>query len=289
MKGKIIGIVVLMLVTTTVVSATNINVKEKIQPKSSSVDVPVWQKGDSWTYNYHEIKYRYDTNGTLWYTCYFNNTETLTVTDDTGSNYTVKWTSINNEGRATIGKIRLKFTPFTKFSGELIVRKTDLAALRESDQEKGFAFWLIGNIGFPIPTQYLHFREWIYTPAWVTLPFPMTAGASGTFPGLSYTYQEKCYLYWGLFKLFDWPAQSYTNSPIGYHCEMANITTPAGNFNAYNVSVETTYGLGHYFCWRYYVPEVGNLAKIYFSSDWDTNGNPGTIFGSELVSTTYTP
>jgi hypothetical protein len=289
MKKKIVGIVVLMLVATTVVSATNINVKEKIQPTSSSVDVPVWVKGDSWTYNYHEIIYKYRANGTLWYTCYYNDTETSTVTNDTGDSYTVKVNSTNNEGRATIGSIRLKFTRFTKSSGELVVRKTDLAGLRESDQEKGFAFLLIGKIGLPIPTQYMHFSEWNYTPAWVNLPFPMTAGTNGTFPGFSFTVQEKCYLYWGLFKLFDWPAESYTDLPIGYNCEMANITTPAGTFNAYNVSVESTYGLGHYSCWRYYLPDVGNLAKIYFNNDWDETGKPGTIFESELVSTTYTP
>jgi hypothetical protein len=35
MKNKIVGIVILMLVATTVVSATNINVKETIQMKAS--------------------------------------------------------------------------------------------------------------------------------------------------------------------------------------------------------------------------------------------------------------
>jgi hypothetical protein len=288
MKNKIVGIVVLMLVATTVVSATNINVKEKIQPTSSSVDVPVWTKGDSWTYESHMIRYKYDSNGTLWYTLYHNCTSTFTVTDDVGDNYTMKMTSTNNTGRVTIGSFRLKFTPFTKLSGEWIFRKTDLACLRESEQEKGFAFWLIGNI-LPIPTQYMHTIEWINTPAWVYLPFPMTAGTPGTIPGYSFTYQEKCYLYWGLVKLFDWPVQSYTDSPHGYNCEMANITVPAGTYDAYNVSVEFSYGLGHYTSWRYYVPEVGFYAKIYTNADWDTSGNPGTIYEDELVSFNYTP
>jgi hypothetical protein len=289
MKNKIVGIVILMLVATTVVSATNINVKKDIQPTASSVDVPVWKKGDSWTYESHEIRYKYDSNGTLWYTLYHNCTSTFTVTDDVGDNYTVKMTSTNNTGRVTIGSFRLKFTPLTKLSGEWVYRKTDLACLRESEREKGFAFWLIGNIGFPIPTQYMHTIEWINTPAWVYLPFPMTAGTPGTIPGYSFTYQEKCYLYWGLVKLFDWPVQSYTDSPHGYNCEMANITVPAGTYDAYNISVEFSYGLGHYTSWRYYVPEVGSYAKTYTNADWDTSGNPGTIYEDELVSFNYTP
>ena len=105
MKNKIVGIVILMLVATTVVSATNINVKEKIQPTSSSVDVPVWKKGDSWTYESHEIRYKYDSNGTLWYTLYHNCTSTFTVTDDVGDNYTVKMTSTNNRGGSLLAHL----------------------------------------------------------------------------------------------------------------------------------------------------------------------------------------
>jgi hypothetical protein len=286
MKKKIIGIFVCMLMATTVVSATNINVKKDIQLTPSGVDVPVWKKGDSWTYEFHETLYKY-TNGTLWYTLFHNCTITKTITDDTGDNYIEKVTSTNNKGSVIIGSIRLKFTPLTKFIQEYEFRKTDLACLREFEQEKGFAFWLIGNI-LPIPAQYMHVREWIFTPAWVWLPFPMTAGTPGTLPGGSFTYQEKCYLYWGLVKLFDWPAKSYTDSPHGYNCEMANITVPAGNYDAYNVSVDYSYGLGHYSRWEYYVPEVGNIAKTYINGDWDTSGKPGTIYEMELVSTTYT-
>jgi hypothetical protein len=181
----------------------------------------------------------------------------------------------------------LKFTPLTKLSGEWVYRKTDLACLRESEQEKGFAFWLIGNI-LPIPTQFMHMREWIFTPAWKYLPFPLTAGTNGTEPGCQFTYQEKCYLYWGLFKLFDWPAQSYTQSPRHYHCEMANITVPAGPYNAYNVSVESTFGLGHSIYWSYYAPEAGWFVKQYVYNE-DEFGRPGWIYKCDLVSTTYTP
>jgi hypothetical protein len=288
MKNKIVAIVVLMLVATTVVSATNINIKEKIQPTSSSVDVPVWKKGDSWTYDMHQLMYKYDKNGTLWYKTYHNCTYTMTVADDTGENYTMKTTSTNDEGRAIISKYQLKFTPFTKSTGDGVLRKTDLACFRETDQEKGFVFWLIGNI-LPIPAQYNHFVQANYTSGYRFLPFPLNAGTHGTIPGTYQIYREKASLYWGLISLFNWPEQKSYVAPTGYNCEMANITVPTGTYNAYNVSIDSQYGLGHFSSWRYYVPEVGLYAKLSFYSDWDTLGNPGTISEMELVDFNYTP
>jgi hypothetical protein len=212
----------------------------------------------------------------------------MTVTSDTGDNYTLKWTSTNNEGRAIIGSYHLKFTPFTKYTGESVNRKSDLAGLSERHQQKGFAFWLIGNI-LPIPAQYNHLSEWNYTTGYRFLPFPLNAGTSGTIPGTYQFYRETCSLYWGLISLFDYPEKQDYISPTSYHCEMANITIPTGSYNAYNVSIDSQYGLGHYSCWRYYVPELGNQVKIYIHSDWDTLGNPGTIAELELVDFNYTP
>jgi hypothetical protein len=288
MKKKIIGIVVLMLLVTTVVSATNVNVKEQSQPTSVGVDVPVWEVGDTWVYNQRAIEYRYTQNGTLWFLLYRNATLTHEVTDDTGDNYTLKITSKNIEGSLTIGSFRLKFTPFTKLTCEMIFRKTDLADFHESWQEKGLVFWLLGKIGIPIPAQYK--RTWEY--AWdgaIILPFPLIAGTNGTLPGYSYTGQSKCSMYWGLITLFDHPVTSYSAAPQHYHCEMADITVPAGNYSAYNVSVDQLYGAGHSHTWRYYVPEVGFFGKQYFDIDYDTSGKPYSHYEVELVSTTYTP
>ena len=289
MKKQIVGIVVLMLVATTVVSATNINVKKDIQPTASGVDVPVWKKGDSWTYNCHWINYAYDNSGTLWYMENYNDTETRTVTDDTGNNYTMKTTGKITDGRTTFGKYLFKFTPFTKIIDDFVLRKTDLGTFQEFYQEKGLVFWLIGSIGLPIPVQYTHFYEINFTPPYRTLPFPFDAGTPGTIPGGSDIYREKASLFWGLITLSNSPAKSYPYSPVTYHCEMANITIPAGTYNAYNISIDYTYGLGSTHIWRYYVPELGYVAKIHETADWDSTGKPGTIWEYELVSTTYTP
>jgi hypothetical protein len=148
--------------------------------------------------------------------------------------------------------------------------------------------WLIGNIGIPIPATYK--RTWgsVYTPGAIILPFPLTAGTQGTLPGYSYTYEETCSLYW-LIKLIDNPVDSFTATSQQYHCEMANITVPAGNYNAYNVSVDLQFGAGHLHSWRYYVPEVGFMGKQYGDWDYDTSGKPAAHYEWELVDFNYTP
>jgi len=288
MKNKIVGIVILMLVATTVVSATNINVKKDIQPTTSGADVPVWKVGDSWTYNeqYHQIWY--DTNGNISYIWYHNCTSTYSVTADTGDNYTVKLTSKNNEGSLTIGAYRLKFTPFTKLTQEMQFRKTDLAYVNIfKNQEKGLVIWLLGKISLPIPAQYSDTWESILTPQ-VFIPFPLTAGITGTLPRYTATGHEKMSLYWGLIKFidsdysFDYPALNYT-------CEMANITVPAGTYDAYNVSTDVYFGSSHNYSWTYYVPQIGFYAKQSIHNDWGATGKPTGIYEFDLVSTTYKP
>jgi len=197
-------------------------------------------------------------------------------------------TSANDEGRVTIGSFHFKFTKYTKFTRELTLRKSDLASVSESAQEKGLVFLLIGNI-IPIPAQYTDAWGGTNSPPDVMLPFPFNAGSYGIFPNVTYTGHEKCTLYWGLITMYNWPEVLGYTGEQNYTCEMANITVPAGTYDAYNVSAEATYGLGHSSRWSYYVPEVGWLAKQTINSDQDPSGHPGFIFESELVSTTYTP
>ena len=289
MKEKLIAIVMLMLVATTVVSATNgLNVKENNQPKTCSVDVPVWKVGDSWTGNEQHSVHMYNVNGySVWMSWYHNCTSTYTVTDTTGDNYTVAMTSTNNEGNYTIGSIHLKFTKFTKFHCEYKLRKTDLAMVSESWQEKGPVIWKLFNI-VPFPAQETDAWILLYSIPEILLPFPLNAGDHGTLPNASFTGHEKCSLYWGLLPIFNWPNIYGYTGVQNYTCEMANITVPAGAYNAYNVSEGSTYGLGHSFTWSYYVPQVGWWAKQ-ISDTTDIYGKPTNTYKVELVSTNYTP
>jgi len=287
MRNKIVGIVILMLVATTVVSATKINVNETIQSTSVGEDVPIWETGDSWVYNeqYHQIWYKAD--GNISFTYYHNCTSTITVTDDTGDHYTVKLTSKNNEGSLTIGKLyRLKFTPLTKLTQEMQFRKTDLAYVNTfKNQEKGPVIWLLGKIGLPIPAQYSDVYETTLTPN-VFLPFPLTAGTTGVLPSYTAAGHEKMSLYWGLIKFIDGD-YSYDFPPMNYTCEMTGITVPAGPYDSYNVSTDIYFGSSHNFTWTYYVPEIGFYAKQLYRSDWSDTGKLHDYYNSELVSTTY--
>jgi|GEM_PF-1124975 len=288
MKRKIVGLVILMLVATTVVSATNINVKEKIRPQTTSVDVPVWTKGDSWTYHEYYIQYVYLKNGKVWFYTSCNYTTNYTVTDDTAGNYTLKMTSTNDNCVLTIGLFRMKLTHLTKWTKETILRKTDLAYVKESYQEKGLVFWLITKMNIPIPAQYSDTYEITYNSPGVLFPFPMNAGTNGTLPNSSWTGHQKIALYWGLIKLIDGDFSDYSGEQ-NYTCEMTNISVPTGTYDAYNVSVMSTFGIGHSISWSYYTPEVGWIVKQYIDNSWNETGIPGVHYECELVSTTYTP
>jgi hypothetical protein len=290
MKEKIIGIIVCMLLIATAIPAVgtlNNNEIAKTVTVGGAVDAPVWKKGDSWTFNYHRI-INYYNGSTLWRKQNYNCTMTLTVIDDTGDNYTAKLTSKNNEGSETIGSFQLKYTKSTKLNCDSIYRKTDLGGLYETDQMKGPVIWLIGG-KLPFPAQYQYRSTWTYTPAWAWLPFPFSAGISGTVPAYQGTLEEKCALYWGLITLFNHPSAPFTQGTLPYQCAMANVTVPAGNYNAYNVSVDFPVGMhGHYSWWQYYVPDVGYNVKMYVYYTLG-GGQLAQDIRYELVSTTHTP
>ena len=285
MKTKIIGILVIMLlIATAIVSATSVK-EENIGTTSYVEDVPVWKVGDSWTYNERYNQFGYRNDSTIFYIWYHNCTSTYTVTDDTGDTYTVKMKTKNNEGSLIFGPYRFKFTPFYGITREIEYRKTDLAYERIFTQEKGFVFWLIGNIGFPIPAHFSDVWESSYAPANEFLPFPLTAGKTGTFSSFTNTGYETLSLYW-LIKLYHYE-HDFENPARDYICEMANITVPAGPYEAYNIS--TDMGSAQNFSYTYYVPQVGSYAKYSAHSELDDSGKPVENYEYELVSTTYTP
>lgn len=289
MKTKIIGILVCMLLIATMampISALNKTYEIEPEPISNEEDVPVWEVGDSWTYNEHYNEFAYLDDGTPDLVWYHNCTSTYTITDDTGDTYTVKLTSENNEGSLIIGRFRLKYTPLTKLTQELEHRKTDLAYNRIFHQERGLVFWLIGKIGIPIPAYYSVATEASYAPAQELTPFPLTAGKTGTFPSYTSTGHQKMSLYFGLIKLSD-SDFSYNVPAHDYICEMASITVPAGIYDAYNIS--TDMGSAQNFSYSYYVPEVGYIAKFSTHLELDGSGKPVMNYEHELVSTTYTP
>ncbi len=287
MKKKLVGILVCMLmITTAIVSATTVK-EENIETTSSEVDVPVWKVGDSWTYNERYNQFGYREDGSLGLVWYLNCTSTISVVDDTGDTYTLKLKAKDIEGRLNVGPYRLKYTLFTKLTQELVHRKTDLAFVSVFYKERGLVLWLIGKIGIPIPAYYKDVEESSYTPANEIIPFPLTAGTNGTFSSFTSTGSIKMSLYFRLIKLVWGEWSDFENPARDYTCEMANITVPAGNYDAYNISKDM--GSAQNFSYLYYVPEIGFYAKYSSHLELDDSGKPVANYEHELVSTTYTP
>jgi hypothetical protein len=287
MKNKIIGIIISILMVTTVVSATLIDVKEHSRTTTSGENVPEWKKGDSWTFNEQYINHLYNEDGSLLNLWYHNCTSTYTVINVTGDTYTVKMSSTNNDGYQMWDWLRWKYTPLTKFTIEITQRKTDLAYIRFTYTEKGLVLLLLGKINLPFPAQF--YDTWVETntPPLEIFPFPLIAETTGTLANYSWMVHETSSFYWGVFKkIFDYSSFSYVQN---YTCEIANITVPAGTYNTYNVSVDSTpQGYSHFSTWSYYAHEVGWFVKQSIYNE-KAPGKPGYIYNCELVSTTYTP
>jgi len=293
MKHQIVGIIVILIITTTVAATTNFNTKKDIQITGSGIEVPNWEIGDSWTYNEHYLNFIYKENGRILNLWYHNCTSTYIVTDTIGDNYTVKMTSINNKGSQITSlfgiNFLMKYTPFTKLTGEFILKKTDLSYLRISRTESGFVFQGILKIPLYIPWHWNMSWLEIYSPSYIVLPFPLIAGTTGTLANFSWVVHEVDWLLWGLIG----PIYPFPDDLTGYSgeqhysCEMAQISVPAGTYDAYNISIEYM-GKGDLHICSYYTSKVGWLVKHSYNYK-NATGKTGFIYKCELVSTTYTP
>jgi hypothetical protein len=168
-------------------------------------------------------------------------------------------------------------------------QKTDLAESVSKMEVKGFVFWLKGNMNFPIPAQMHWKQETVNTPPQTYLPFPLVAGSNTTISNFSTHATTMCTLYWGLLPIFQ-GGGDWDTGICDCTCEMASITTPAGTYDAYNVSVGRFWGIqAHDYNTYYYVPEIGNVVKQTNHKDWDSNGRTWYDQEWELISTTYEP
>ena len=281
---KIIGIFIIIMLATVMLSAIFTNVKGNIEI-TTMVDTPVWEIGDTWTYNEHISTFAYNDDGVRYYAYYQNITSLYTIKDDTGDAYTLELTADNYEGSFSQGIFKFKFTPYMKYSQVYEHRKTDLAVVSVLTQEKGLVIWKLGEIGIPIPTHYNSINDITYTPPEELIPFPLSEGKTGTFPSFTGVGHDKFSLYFGLINLYDSDV-SYEYEALDYTCEKEIITVPAGAFESYNIS--SIYPNEYNYAYVYYVPEVGFITK--WSEHWaDDSGKTLLDYELELISNTYKP
>jgi hypothetical protein len=203
MKRKILCIFLMtLLITTTIVTATRITIEENTSSISNDVDVPIWEVGDSWTYNVQEYQYRYNPDGTVNALLNHSYISIFTVIEETEDSYIAETTSENIEGSFNC-LYQLTFTPFTKITARIELKKSDLSIISSTFQIKGFVKWYLPSIGISIPAYYSDTYERSFNPSLTYLPFPLIEGKTGITPGGTLTGSEKMELYFGIIKFVD--------------------------------------------------------------------------------------
>lgn len=253
MKKKSIGIFVcILMISTTVIPVVAITDRHSIRETSYDAEVPIWKKGDEWTYRFTEACKDYPLTYTL------SGDLTFKVVDDSGDSYFLEATT-RPQGTFDLGGYGLKTTILTNFIMKLKLRKADLGLESYNENLKGILKITIGRFTLPIPIQVEANLDVECDPTWVFIPFPLFDGKSGELDGTEFLHSNYYMsLFWGLIQVlgpvnYTWP---YTSVP--YTCSEEQITIEDKTFDGYNVTAEWMEGSRFV---SIYCEEVGNVVK----------------------------
>ena len=138
------------------------------------------------------------------------------------------------------------------------VGKADLGVKSYNHTTKVYVFIKMGKLVIPLPIHVNVWRKTIFTPHKQILPFPLHDSKNGTFNSVDLEDWAGTYMFWGLVELEN-INYSYPIGDQNYTCKEEQITVPAGEFDAYNV---TSAGHGSYVR-IHYTPDVGNAVSLY--------------------------
>jgi hypothetical protein len=285
LKTKIVGIVVCtLLIATTLVSAINVNQKS-ITPTLFIADVPIWEVGDSWTYEIEKTT-RSDPNETMAYT--LAGDLILSVKSDAGDYYTLEGIGESISILGNIGSLGLKSSRIITVESNIVIRKSDLAVSSYYFMFKGIAFIMLGPIIIPFPVQVQVYRDSEFIPEKSIFPFPLHDGKNGTFDKVLIEEDWATSMFWGLITA-DSGNNTWHSTFNNYTCTAEQITVPAGTYNVYNVSNFNPAGDKHNHIELYYNASAGNAVEISFTmyhGDWH---DWWLIQKLRLKSSTYSP
>jgi len=269
----------MLMISTIAIPVSAIDKEQESNTKLNITDVPVWEVGDSWTYEL-ELYQRDAINLSRG----VNTTSefTWTVKDDSGDNYILKGKSKANKMTGWIGNTQLVGGRFAKLKCEMIVGKEDLSIKSYDQTAVGYVFIKMGKLVIPLP---IHAKDWRFskfTPNKQILPFPLSDGKNGTFDSGTYEYDTGTEMFWGLVEIYHVDG-SYPTGPQEYTCFEEQITVPAGDYDTFNVTTELPYN----FVTLHYSEEVGNIVSMY-TVHLD-HGEWWLIIDYKLKSTTYEP
>jgi len=287
MYKKLVGILVTTLFIATIaipISAFN----EDNKPVCIGVDVPIWQVGDSWTYDM-SIYIAASPNVTDDMVAEVSGKLTYEVVDDAGETYKLKGLMRPMMGTVELpGNMDMRITRLSSYSSNLEVQKTDLAILNYDSMMKGIVHLTIGPIPLPIPLQMQSYRQTEFNPALSLTPFPLNDGASGTIGEFIVTEQAEVSMLWGLIPISQEVDLQWPIAEQDYTCTFESITVPAGTFDVYTVIAEHHWGEdGVDWFYSYYSEDVGNVAKSSINIDFGDTELTYYNMEMELVSTTY--
>ena len=287
MKIKILGIIVCILLLTSVITAVGQTTIEKKQNKGSNIlddDVPIWNVGDSWTYTIDDFTFDYEGGGQKIFFDGSIDDFTWTVADTGGSTYKVDFTGKLNcnyeiylsSSSGTIyvtGNIK---NTLTRMDGTLVFTKSNLQLQDMSAEIKGITAAKIYPIPIPLPIPFKATVEGDLSTEFPLFDFPLSSNKFWTLPDMDIIMSIHA---GGIFGIINIPitfSTHYSWMPLAFHCKnKQDVSVEAGTFNAWEIE-STFFDLFRY----YYAPEVGNIIKI------DATMPNGDIHG-ELKSTNY--
>jgi hypothetical protein len=290
MKRKIIGIFICtLLIATMAIPISALDKENNSTPKLTSTDVPVWNLGDSWTYDsrYYQSSTPDMSIDMVWDGSF---ELTLEVVDDTGDMYTLQGKAKPVQGTFDLsGKIDLKTSRFSSFVTTIKVYKSNLSIIDNEYLLKAILFLKIGPITIPIPIQIKTNMLTKFEPAFELLPFPLYDGKTGYTPKSTLNQTLEMNMFWGII-----PVLSLSNNEgwVGnatYECTYESITIPSDTYDVYNITSSVKWSeYGEDWYRSYYCEDIGNIVKCAYNIDQD-DGEPVVLWKMELLSTTYTP
>jgi hypothetical protein len=283
-KFGMAGLIIFMLVIPScIVSAERIETINS--PMYLDDDVPIWNVGNSWTYQISEfsIDYTYEDlnivmNGQIedfkW-----------TVSEVTSTSYIVDVegkVSATFEGALPFGGSILNVngdieSNRNKINGKIVFTKTNLEIEDFNAEIKGLAKVQIQPIPFKLPLPVKITADADLSTVFPLFSFPLKNPKIWNLPEIDITMKTSFGGIFGIIKIpltFNtyYPFTPFAFSILG---DMVTVTVPAGNYDAWRIKST----IGSFFEY-YYAPSVGNLIKI------DVNMPNGGIKG-ELVNKNY--
>ena len=270
MKQKIIEILIIMLLIGTAIQAIGTNMDE--------VEVPIWEIGDSWTYDCTFYQCAEDDS----MSSEFLSDLTFEVVDIRNELYILEGTSESLSGITNLMGLDLKFTQITSYIADLHIRKSDLGISYHKFTMDGLFFPLFGSITFPLPIMMKYIVESDVDPVFLISPFPLFDGKEGKTLDTMIFQNAKLSLF-NILTLAEFSDIVFPLGPYHYEVNDDEDTVEAGTFDVLNISFSGG-GDYHYFN---YASEVGNFVSLKSHITHGEGSKTYIDFNIELKSTNF--